>query len=313
MTAPAERVLTVDSGGSGTRIRHGSSDRVLELPAVAWTSPDVPAALASAVIDGWERLGRPDTALVALGIAATPSSEEEIERLARPLSEAVGAAEVLVANDALTGHLGALAGGWGVSLIVGTGIACVGVGSAGGAAPVVVDGYGYLLGDLGSAYWIGRHAVRAVLDDEVQGRPPTALTRAVLQHLGPLDGLPYRLHASGTAVADLAALAPAVADLAGEDPTALDVLERAARHLSATAARAAGLLGTDDTVPVALGGRVLAPGGWLADRVSALLVAQPVAVAVQTAVGSPLDGVARLAELATTPPGVQHWQRAEAR
>ena len=82
---PAELVLTVDSGGSGTRIRHGAADRVLELPVVAWTSPDVPAALAAAVIDGWERLGRPDTALVALGIAATPSSEEEIERLARPV------------------------------------------------------------------------------------------------------------------------------------------------------------------------------------------------------------------------------------
>jgi glucosamine kinase len=310
---PPELVLAVDSGGSGTRVRHGSDDRVVELPAVAWHAPDVPAALAAMVVDGWARLGRPATALVALGIAATPSTEEEVERLARPLGESLGAADVLIANDALTGHLGALGGGWGVSLVVGTGIACVGVGPAEGALPVVVDGYGYLLGDLGSAYWIGRHAVRTVLDADVLGEPATALTAAVVGHLGPLPGLAYRLHARSTAVADLAALAPAVADLVDRDPAAHGLMERAARHLAATAARAAGLLGAADTVPVALGGRVLTQGGWLADRVAALLADQPVPVAVRNAAGSPLDGVTRLAGLAVIPPGVQHWKRAEAR
>jgi hypothetical protein len=134
----------------------------------------------------------------------------------------------------------------------------------------------------------------------------------VVEHLGPLPGLAYRLHARSTAVADLAALAPAVTALVDADPAAHDVLERAAHHLGTTAARAAGLLGAQGTVPVALGGRVLAPGAWLADRVAALLAEHPVPMVVRAAAGSPLDGVARLAGLATTPPGVQHWKRAEA-
>ncbi|MFN8196668.1 MAG: hypothetical protein U0R80_20550 [Nocardioidaceae bacterium] len=317
MTRPAapaaERVLAVDSGGSGTRVRHGGDARVVDLPGTAWATRDVPAALAATVVDAWDELGRPPTETVSLGVAATPATDDEVERLARPLADATGATEVLVANDALTGHLGALAGGWGVSLIVGTGVACVGLGPEPGEQPVVVDGHGFLLGDLGSAFWIGRRAVRAVLDAATLGADPSPLTDAVVESLGPLEGLAYRLHARTDAVAALAALAPAVADLADRDDTAADIMEQAAQHLATTAGRAAGLLDATDPVPVALGGRVLAPASPLAARVTELLGKAAPPIAVRAAEGTPLDGAARLAVLDDPPPGVLRWTRGEHR
>jgi len=313
-TVRAGHVLAVDSGGSGTRVRHSGLDRVVELPPVAWAAGDVPAQLATTVASGWATLGGPATNLVAVGIAATPGTDAEVARLAAPIAEVVGVHEVLVANDALTGHLGALGGDWGVSLVVGTGVACAGTSSDRDSELVVVDGYGPLLGDLGSAYWIGRTALRAVLDDDLDGLPPSALTATVLERCGPLASLPSRVHASTTAVSDIAGLAPVVALLADEDSRARDVMEQAARHLATTAERAVRLVASsaagDEPVPVALGGKVLNPGSWLAQRLDQLLVAGPHAVAVRPAVGTPLDGVSRLAVLdpaARSHHGVRTW------
>jgi glucosamine kinase len=315
MTTPAgPAVLAVDSGGSGTRIGHVGSDRVVELPGVAWSSGDVPGVLAATVAAGWTELGRPETSVVALGVAATPVTEDDVARLARPLAAAVGAGSVLVANDAFTGHLGALAGAWGVSLVVGTGVACCGT-APGARPPVVVDGYGPLIGDLGSAFWIGRAAVRAALDARLDGRVGSPLQAAVEAAQGPLDGVAYRLHASPDAVREIAALAPLVAALAEDDPLAGEVLERAAHLLAATAIRAVGLVAASTpvgtVVPVALGGRVLEPGSWLAGRVSTLVTAGA-AASVTSAAGTPLDGVARLAAIdpdALAASGVRSWTR----
>lgn len=315
MTGGAGRaVLTVDSGGSATRVGHAGTDRVVQLPGVAWASGDVAGVLAATVAAGWSELGRPETSVVALGVAATPSTDDEVARLARPLAEEVGAGSVLVANDAVTGHFGALAGDWGVSLIVGTGVACCGT-APGARSPVVVDGYGPLIGDLGSAFWIGRAALRAVLDAHLDGLVGSPLQAAVEAAHGPLEGVAYRLHASPTAVREIAALAPVVATVAEEDPLARDVLERAAHLLATTAIRAVRLVATDvpdgTVVPVVLGGGVLEPHSWLAGRVSGLVTAGA-AASVLPAVGTPLDGVARLAALdpeTLAASGVRTWTR----
>lgn len=314
MTGSTSRaaVLAVDSGGSGTRVRHDSLAEVVELPGVAWSSGDVPGGLARTVADAWGRLGRPATAVVVLGVAATPSSRQEVDRLGRALGDSIGADEVVVANDALTGHLGALAGGWGVSLVVGSGIACTAVGPGPDATPLTLDGHGPLIGDRGSAYWIGRHAVRHVLDAEQLGGAPGAVAHHVVERLGPLDGLAYRLHGSGNGVAELAGLAAGVAALVGVDAVADHVFEGAAQHLATTCARAAAALGGVEPVPVALGGGVLGATGWLAGRVTDLLAAQPVPVDVRPAAGTPLDGAERLAT-APRPADVHTWRREGAR
>jgi glucosamine kinase len=104
------------------------------------------------------------------------------------------------------------------------------------------DGHGWLLGDDGSGFWLGREAVRAVLHTLDAGEPPGRLAGSVLREL----------HADGTADqrdrviqavnsrpgVELSALAPLVsAAYRDGDPQARSIVERAAAALLATLGR----------------------------------------------------------------------------
>lgn len=100
------------------------------------------------------------------------------------------------------------------------------------------DGMGWLLGDCGSGYWLGRRTLRAVAAD-LDGRGPrTQLTPAVLVRLG----LPPQHRSTQALIGRVDGLGPA--DVAGfaslplamtDDATARSLVEKAADHLVATA------------------------------------------------------------------------------
>jgi glucosamine kinase len=117
------------------------------------------------------------------------------------------------------------------------------------------DGHGWLLGDDGSGFWLGREAIRAALHTLDAGEPPGHLVAAVLRELG-ADGtgdeLPSPAPRYGTdrrrdrviqAVnsrpgIELSALAPLVSAAYREgDPQARSIVERAAAALLATLGR----------------------------------------------------------------------------
>lgn len=129
------------------------------------------------------------------------------------------------------------------------------------------DGYGWLLGDVGSAVWIGREAVAVVLA-AIDGRArPTSLTEPVLEALlgdaVAVDAQPVVAKVYGDAPAALGRLAPLVTDQArAGDATAVQIVERAVR----------GLLTSFDAVrrtgtPVVLGGALLTSPGPVLDGV----------------------------------------------
>lgn len=126
---------------------------------------------------------------------------------------------------------------------------CIFAGTGSGAVRVrngeiegVVDAAGYLLGDLGSGYWLGHHAAIAVTA-ALEGRgPETALTGAVLESLGiavscdrAFDGRPMALREFIDAVykmrpIELARFAPQV--IANrDDPVAAGLLLQAEAFL----------------------------------------------------------------------------------
>ncbi len=126
-----------------------------------------------------------------------------------------------------------------------------------------VGGHGWLLGDEGSAFWLGREAVRALLRALDRGEPVGELGRAVCAELletGPddTDALRKQLIAAvnGRAPIALAELAPLVTAASGTDAAAQDIVARAAVVLADTAAGAR---------PGEIGPIVLA-GGLTADR-----------------------------------------------
>jgi len=104
-------------------------------------------------------------------------------------------------------------------------------------------GHGWLLGDEGSAFWLGREAVRHALRGLDRGEPLGQLGTAVLaQLLGDTDGDPRDLRkrlitaVHGRAPIALAELAPAVTAACPGDAGARDVVQRAAVALADTAA-----------------------------------------------------------------------------
>jgi glucosamine kinase len=127
------------------------------------------------------------------------------------------------------------------------------------------DGHGWLLGDHGSGFWIGREAVRATLTTIDRRAALSELNLQVLRDLGvPLApqraGDQTLISATIAAAhrippADLAGLAPLVLTAAeGGDPEAMLISNRAAEHLAASVnvIRQPGA-----TSPIVLGGSML--------------------------------------------------------
>jgi glucosamine kinase len=159
--------------------------------------------------------------------------------------------------------------GPGVIVIAGTGSIAYGRDQAGRTARA--GGWGFAIGDEGSAHWIGRAAVSAVLraadprSGNPPGRPPShsiplrdpSLAAALGKAWGvtSLDDLARAANSIPTP--DFAALLPAVA--ATEDAIAVQVLSSAGRELAEIAAvvtRHLFPVGNDTTIPVAMIGGV---------------------------------------------------------
>lgn len=140
----------------------------------------------------------------------------------------------------------------GIGVIAGTGSVAWGVTEDGRQARS--GGWGYLLGDEGSGYWVAREAVRRALHRHDVGLEPDALDTAVLS----LNGVAtptelIGLFHSGAGRTYWAAQSRAVFDAArdGHDDAA-DILDRAATDLTRLVLDVASVIGVPG--PVVLGG-----------------------------------------------------------
>ena len=123
------------------------------------------------------RTSRP--AAICLGIAGVDRPNDAA--LVRGIMKRIGfPSRVLIVNDALIALETGAPGQPGVVIISGTGSIAYGRNAAGEAARS--GGWGYVLGDEGSGYWIGRAALRAVLRAADHRGPATVLTPLLLDH-----------------------------------------------------------------------------------------------------------------------------------
>ncbi|RFU38107.1 ATPase, partial [Actinomadura logoneensis] len=185
---------------------------------------------------------------------------DEEDALVKALRSRGWTDRVTVGNDTLALlHTGARRG-WGVAVVCGAGINCVGVGPDG--ASVRFPSLGAHTGDWGGGGTLGEaalwHAVRA---EDGRG-PATALTAAVAAHFGAATALDVGIavHLGDVHRDRLLTLAPVLMDVAeAGDPVALSVVDRQAEEiavLGTVALRRLGLL--DRPAEVVLGGGVLA-------------------------------------------------------
>lgn len=140
-------------------------------------------------------------------------------------------------------------------------------------------GFGWLLGDEGSAFWLGREAVRTTLRALQAGVAPGPLAEAVLAAAGVSDFGPLITACNAAPPIRLAAYAPLVTAHV-DDPVAADIVERAALALCAEA-EAAWVEG-----PVVLAGSVAAPDNPIGARLRELLAAHTVETATDNAAGA---------------------------
>lgn len=220
--------LGIDAGGTGTRgvVLSGGVivHRFTVAPMNLLLHADAIERLAALVAES-------GAALVGIGLPGL-RGEQASDKLARQLSAATGA-RVVVGNDAdaaLAGAFGAGDGaedGDGAVVLAGTGSIALG---RRGHTTHRAGGHGFLLGDEGSGWWIGREAVRAALLERDEGRPAGPLTQALTDALqADLDSIVARIYADPRERRVLAGLVPMVT--ACTDPRATAILTAAADAL----------------------------------------------------------------------------------
>jgi N-acetylglucosamine kinase-like BadF-type ATPase len=175
-----------------------------------------------------------DVSAIGLGMSGAdrPGDRQVLRAM---LSRIAHFSRVVIANDAETALVGGIGRRYGVVLIAGTGAIAYGVNARGETRRA--DGWGYLVGDEGSAHWIGLQALRAVVRAYDGRGPATVLQGRLASHLGPSDvsTLVMHVYAADFGVPQMAALAPLVSQAAQDgDALAQDILREAGRRLGIT-------------------------------------------------------------------------------
>ncbi|MEV8252693.1 BadF/BadG/BcrA/BcrD ATPase family protein [Rhodoglobus sp. NPDC076762] len=279
------RVLAVDGGQSGIRLKSSAQPGTVEVDGVSRLEGDTMRSVAGAVAAAWNHGKFEPVDRVIMGLTTVPAEKASFARLAELVAEATGASEVWIANDTVTSHAGALSAEPGVSLNIGTGVACLAVRDTGETH--TVDGDGYLLGDTGGGFWLGSRGISAVLR-ALDGRgEKTALTARASEQFDGLDDLAARLHSAHRPVNRISQFARSVlAAAVANDPVANAIVDEAAAELFLTARVAVAWVGTD--APLSLGGKLLGPNTVLFARLVEHLAAE--GMSFRPADGSALEG-----------------------
>ena len=181
-----------------------------------------------------------------------PGEESEI---AAALDARGFAGRTIVGNDTFAVLRAGTARGWGVAVVCGAGINCVGVAPDGRQARF--PALGAITGDWGGGYDVGLAAVSAAARSEDGRGPRTSLEQAIPAHFGlatPAQ-LAEAIHRREIPMRSVIELAPVVFAEAAVDPVAAEIVDRLASEVVTLARVALGRLDlTNETVEVMLGG-----------------------------------------------------------
>lgn len=198
----------------------------------------------------------PQVRVVYLSAPGFPA--ESAERSLRPI---VPEAKIVVESDAYAAFRGALPQGDGVVALSGTGSFACGHWRD---RWLTTGGWGPLVGDEGSGYWIGVEALRAVVY-AVDGRGPATQLRDIFRrtlHYSLDRELRHFIYSNELNRQRIAGLTLLVAQAAREgDAVARDILERAGKELAILACSVVERLGVEKgPIAVSATGGVVRPG-----------------------------------------------------
>ncbi|MBO0872448.1 MAG: hypothetical protein J2P19_03545 [Pseudonocardia sp.] len=285
------RVLALDVGKTGCRaalfVDGARTEEASGGGAIGLAEADGVARAMAAITEVTEGWGSVDA--VAAGLAGLGRGRDRAPALAAALTARFGTDRVLLTSDMTIAHAGALGGAAGAVLAAGTGAVAMAVAPDGRAH--TVDGWGYLLGDEGSGYAVGKAGLEAALrayDGRAGGS--TRLRRLATARFGPLEGLPTLMFAADNPPQLIGGFALDVAEAArAGDPTARRIWVDAARALARTAVAALAALPTGITALACTGG-LLEAGELLTVPLDAELTALAPGTTRRAPRGDALDG-----------------------
>ncbi|MEJ1089557.1 BadF/BadG/BcrA/BcrD ATPase family protein [Microbacterium sp. Mu-80] len=290
-------LLAIDAGQTGIKTRLRGVDGSIQewlFPGVLTDRPLL-GQLSRVVAEVSRVTSAPHT--VTLGVSGLTDPQAEAEALVQH-PDLAGVQRIVITHDSVTSFLGVLGDQYGSVVAAGTGVVTLGVGPEHSAR---VDGWGHIMGDAGSGFWIGRQALEAVMRAYDGRGPATMLTAAVQERWSELETAYTQLQATHDRVRVVASFAAKVAQAAATgDAVAAGICADAARELALAATTSLRVVDAPADAAVGAVGGVFGSDAIRAAFIDAVRAERPDARFVPP-MGSGLDGAVALADL-----GPQH-------
>lgn len=278
-------LVGADIGGTSTRVAVATRSDGFRAVAVGGvgnphlvgldrSAATITATIASALAAARVLGGPGEVVSVVIGLAGGSASLNESGFASTLLPNGVTAPVRIVSDLSVTFSSGTPAE-HGYAMIAGTGAIAGRI--SGMEVPTHRDGWGWLLGDQGSGFWLGRASVQLTMSQLDSGEALGPVAQAVLTDLGwgsseDLAGARSALIRSvyGEPPIRLARFARLISLHAPHDDAAARIADQAADLLVETLLD----LDPDPRLPIVLGGSVLGSGGPIGDRVRGRLSAR---------------------------------------
>ncbi len=202
----------------------------------------------------------------------------------------------IIVNDVVGAWATATGGGPGVGVISGTGSNVFGVGEDGRTWRA--GGWGHILGDEGSAYWLGLHSLVAAVRHRDRSGAATGLTEALLEfyEVDEVQELVSLVYGKPLSKREIAAFAVEAARVAGAgDAVAVQLFHEGAAGLAAQIETVIAQTGLAGSFPVGLIGSTFNAGALLLQPLTAALAQAAPSAQVSVVEAAPVTGALLLA------------------
>ena len=190
---------------------------------------------------------------ITIGITGLGS----VEKIEEYFLKAFPGSKLSIGTDVALAYRSEFKDGEGIYLYAGTGSIAVHITKAG--EEINIGGWGYLLGDEGAGYWIGRAALRHLMTQIEELSSLDELSNAISQTIGGSDWPSIRQFVYSKDRSAIAGLTPTVANCSSNgSKSAAVILDNAANHLAELALRMERRLKIVN-MPIAFGGGISSP------------------------------------------------------
>lgn len=288
-------VVAIDGGQSSIRARllaGTTTELEREFPPLLTSAPLMPQ-LERVIRSVLTNRPRQRVHVAAALSGLTPDNVDAVGVL--QACEDLGVTAIRLAHDSISGYLGCLGGRGGAALAAGTGVVTLATGPAGYSR---VDGWGNIMGDAGSGYWIGRAGLDAAMRAHDGRGRRTAILDILRRDFPDVETAYIDIQSNPERISFVASYARAIIDLSDHDEVSARIVAHATDELALSVGASLRNTGwaPEDSPAISWVGKILSNPKVALPLKHKLKKAWPSAE-ILAPLGGPLDGVAQLAIL----------------